>query len=565
MIEIRTNSGVSLDIAPDMEFELIMENPLLDDEHIPTPFSTSIAFPPSEKNCGAFGYIDALMLQPSVLEIGATIFAMGIPIISGTLVFDSVDEQKNICYAFKGVDYTEQWEGKIYEIENIITGDYNTTDIRRGLYEDVKAPPMIAEGYETKTAYELAPVSDPDVRTSISANPKYYNQYGSDRFIPAVSLSLITKRILGTDAAAPLQDAIEGLFIIASHRDNENVQASSPDIGSFLPDISKADFIKEVCKISASYVFKDGNNVRIVSAKDIFDDTNYLDWSNLISDIFSQQKEDAEGYQFGFAETPTGNTGISESSEEGVDQSIQNVGTLKALLDEPDSEAYKPFRYTPTGDVFSEKMETFEYRTITTTSGHGSGASGATTVTRVYQEVLSDKVLDTAQNIDIPGDSQRNNTVQFQRARCVPHAAIGRVGRGIYAHDYPMMMPIVSIPEVNADRQTTAYIGAIINNQFCDKGCVFTEDATMQDYIDTTKSLAPARFFQLYHEELSSWYRKTRQTIKADLNLSAMDIASFRMWKKVLIKHRPFIVKQLNIRFSASAGIAFSTGELISI
>lgn len=562
MIEIRTNSGISLDIAPDMEFELIMENPLLDDEHIPTPFSTSIAFPPSNKNRGVFGYIDALMLQPSVLEIGATIFTMGIPIISGTLVFDSVDEQKNICYAFKGVDYTEQWEGKIYEIEHIIAGDYNTADIRLGLYEDVKAPPMIAEGYETKTAYELATVSDPDVVTSIASNPKYYNQFGSDRFIPAVSLSIITKKILGADVADPLLDAIDGLFIIASHRDNENVQGGSPEIGSFLPDISKADFIKEVCKISASYVFKDGNNVRIVSAKDIFDDTDYLDWSDLISDIFSQQKEDAEGYQFGFSETPTGNTGISESSEDGVDQSIQNVSTLRALLEEPDTEAYKPFRYTPTGDIFSEKEETFEYRTITN-SGHG--ASGQTTTTRTYSEVLSDKVLDTAQNIDIPGDSQHNNTVQFKRARCVPHSAIGRVGRGSYSHDYPMVMPIVSIPEVNADRQTTAYIGAIINNQFCDKGCVFTEDNTMQDYIDTTKSLVPERLFLLYHEELSSWYRRTRQTIKADLNLSAMDIASFRMWKKVLIKHRPFIVKQLNIRFSASAGIAFSTGELISI
>ena len=117
MIEIRTNGGVSLDLSPDMEFELIMENPILDDEHITAPFSTSIAFPASPKNKEVFGYVDALMLQPAVPEIAATIFVSGIPIVSGALVFDSVDEGKNICYAFKGVDYAEQWSGKIYEIK----------------------------------------------------------------------------------------------------------------------------------------------------------------------------------------------------------------------------------------------------------------------------------------------------------------------------------------------------------------------------------------------------------------------------------------------------------------
>lgn len=559
MIEIRTSRGVSLDITPDLEFELIMDNPLLDDEHIPTPFSTSIAFPATEKNRGVFGYIDALMLQPSVLELEATIFASGIPIVSGTLVFNSVDEDKNICYAFSGVDITEQWRGKIYEIENLLTGEYNTTDIKRGLYQDVKAPPMIADGYETKTAYEKS--SDSETRSSLSANPKYYNEFGSDKFIPAVSLALLTKKILGEVAAAPLLDAIAGLFIIAPHRDSENVAASSPDIGSFLPDIAKADFIKDVCRISASYVFKDGRGLRIIKAKDIFDDTDYLDWSDRISDIFSQQIEEAEGYKFGFEESASASSGIPESGEDDVDQSIQTVATLNALLTEPDTEAYKPFLYSPTGDIFSEKKETFEYRAIVSS---GNGTSGRESVTRTYEEVLSDKVVDASPNIDIPGDSQRSNTLQLQRARCVPHEAIGRKGRGTYSYLYPLVMPIVSIPAVNADRPTTAYIGAIINNQFCNKGCVFASDSS-DDYIDSSKSLVPERLFQLYHEELAEWIGKTRQTIKADLNLSAMDIASFRMWQKVLIKHRPFIVKQLSVRLSAEAGIVFSSGEFISI
>lgn len=560
MIEIRTDSGISLDISPEMEFELIMENPLLNDEHIPTPFSTSIAFPPSKKNCDTFGYVDVLMFQPSVLEIGVTIIAMGIPIISGTLVYDSIDEKKNICYAFRGVDYTEQWRGKIYEIEGIIQGDYNQTNVKRGLYEDVKAPPMIADGYETKTAYE--PSTDSDTRSSIAATPKYYNEFGSDKFIPSVSLALLAKKILGEDGAAPILDSLEGLFIIAPHRDSANVSAASPEIGSFLPDISNSDLIKEICKISASYVFNDGRGVRIVKADDIFSSQEYIDLEDRVSDIYSQHFQEPEGYKFGFAESVSSGKGIPESGEDDVDQSIKTVHTLKALLDEPDNEAYKPFLYSPTGDIFSEKRETFEYRAVVQ-SGHG--VSGYSTVTRTYEEVLSDKVLDASKNIDLPGDSQRDNTIQMQRVRSVPHGPIGKKGsRTGYSYLYPMMMPIVSIPEVNADRPTMPYIGAIINNQLCDKGCAFANESS-DDYIDNTLALVPERLFQLYHSRLASWFGNTRQIVKADLSLSAMDIASFRMWKKVLVKHRPFLVKQLNIRFSARTGIAFTTGELISI
>lgn len=559
MIEIRTSGGVSLDLAPDMEFELIMDNPLLDDEHIPTPFSTSIAFPASPKNKEVFGYVDAMMLRPSQLEIGATIFASGIPIISGTLVYDSVDEKKNICYAFRGADITENWQGKIYEIEGIIPGEYSKTDVKRGLYEDVKAPPMIAEGYETKTAYE--PSTDSETRSSLAANPKYYNEFGSDKFIPAVSLALLAKKILGDAGAAPIIESLEGLFIIAPHRDSDNASAASPEIGTFLPDISKADFIKEICRISASYVFNDGRGVRIVKAEDIFDSQEYIDIGDRISDIYSQHYQEPEGYKFGFAESSSPSGGIPESGEDDVDQSIKTVHTLKALLDEPDNEAYKPFLYSPTGDIFSEKRETFEYRAV---AQSGQGASGYSTVTRTYEEVLSDRVLDASKNIDLPGESQRDNTLQMQRVRSVPHGPIGRKGRGIYSYLYPMMMPIVSIPEVNADRPTTSYIGAIINNQICDKGCAFANEST-DDYIDSSLALVPERLFQLYHSGLASWLGAQRQTIKADLTLSAADVASFRMWQKVLIKHRPFLVKQLSIRFSAGLGIAMSSGEFISI
>ena len=47
MIRIITGEGVSLDLDPSAEFEVEYENPMLDDSHIPVPFSTAVTILPS--------------------------------------------------------------------------------------------------------------------------------------------------------------------------------------------------------------------------------------------------------------------------------------------------------------------------------------------------------------------------------------------------------------------------------------------------------------------------------------------------------------------------------------
>ena len=50
MIEIILEDGTSLDLKKDWEFEITLEQPMLDDSHIPIPYSTSIALPYTETN-----------------------------------------------------------------------------------------------------------------------------------------------------------------------------------------------------------------------------------------------------------------------------------------------------------------------------------------------------------------------------------------------------------------------------------------------------------------------------------------------------------------------------------
>ena len=89
MIEIITASGVSLDIDPSYEFEIEMENPMLDDTHIPIAYSTSIAFLPTAKNKAAFGYLAAMYREPEVKQLSVSIHAGGIPLFWGRLEYDT--------------------------------------------------------------------------------------------------------------------------------------------------------------------------------------------------------------------------------------------------------------------------------------------------------------------------------------------------------------------------------------------------------------------------------------------------------------------------------------------
>ena len=55
-------TGQPLDLAPDAEFEIQMEQPLLSDE-LPAPVSTQISFPPTARNNGVFGFAGLISLK----------------------------------------------------------------------------------------------------------------------------------------------------------------------------------------------------------------------------------------------------------------------------------------------------------------------------------------------------------------------------------------------------------------------------------------------------------------------------------------------------------------------
>ena len=132
------------------------------------------------------------------------------------------------------------------------------------------------------------------------------------------------------------------------------------------------------------------------------------------------------------------------------------------------------------------------------------------------------------------------------------------------------MCPIVE-PGTLGERGTKMYVGLMSQSQMVDKGITFSfneavssGDLLPEDY-NSGLSIAPQDLYPKFHKSFAEWVSRERQLVTADLNLSPIDIAGFRMWHKVLLHGREFIVKKLSFTFYADSDRIEASGEFVSV
>lgn len=113
MVRILTKDYTELDLTKGFEFQLELDNPMLEDDHLPQAFSTQISFPPSPTNRKVLGYLPAMFLAPSVRTLDVTIWVGGVPFVSGSLAYDGV-EDGNLMYTF--TQAMPDLDGKIWSV-----------------------------------------------------------------------------------------------------------------------------------------------------------------------------------------------------------------------------------------------------------------------------------------------------------------------------------------------------------------------------------------------------------------------------------------------------------------
>ena len=573
MIEIITRAGISLDLAPDALFEVELENPMLADEHIPVAYSTSISFLPTLKNKQVFGYLSAMLLEPKVKEVAASVQVRGIPLFFGTLVYDGIEEG-NINYTFSGRNLEDDWGGYIHSLSHLTekTFEYEETTPLSCLadwwdyYGRIKNGAEIAD-FEYPTLVGAANIADIEHRNNFeldmaNVGVKYRNYpYGLWTLSnPAVKVANILSKAFAKTSISPLIiKRYESLAILGMYKRGTSdfvVEGSNPNlilrVADSLPECTVSVLVKNILKMFCATLFRDGAGFKIVTNKEVLESDVVADWSNKVSDIYSLSTASKQGDTFHFNNDDSENTGVAEPSETiaSGESSVVDVSTLGDVIKMAEEhQEYIAMRYAKTGDIYNGKSVKV-----------WNLLADSPEYTMPYLDMLLHKM--EKYNTD-EGDSNYDNAIDFRLVRCMPTKILAQGSKDIFYH----MCPIVDFPAAETGRTSNIWIGTLLRGQLVDKGVAFTRPTVtevMSEYIDNELSLDPAVLYQTYHKEFASWLAQDRRIVTTDIYLTPQDIAALRLYRKVSIYSQEFFVKKLSLTFSAGSDYVGARGEFIS-
>ncbi len=564
MIKIVTSKGVSLDLAPDAEFVIEYNNPMMEDDRIPVPFSTDIALLPSETNCKTLGYLPAFKLEPTVREIAVSLVLDGIPFLKGTLSYSGIEDGR-LNYTFAGKDIEDEWGKKIYE-SSLITAPHSQN-------ENLCWPLMVNKD---ETGYYVKDRDNIDVndtynnqRSYVDSDVKYHNASNVPKYkwTPAIYAKFITAMLtMGDD----INSVYQYVAVVGNGYGNpEKIQNGRQyNYAECLPDMTVVEFVEEVGKMFCAAVYEDGETFVMKSFASVSAENASLDWTSRVADEFSSEKEDAAGYVFGYDNSgeDSPNTGNGSGVVTGLEQSKTPLFALHLWAGgEPMTAGILPFLVGGTGDIISAENWTVN-------SAEGKKAVAIADV--VFQNNLKvENIVKDADSVD--------NSCSFNLVKSVPSLLTGKTSSGSIVQQCSMAA-IVEPINAEAERRSDVYIGLINNGQMTDHGHALSsgvpdvtanfsdEDEECEDILlipdGSTEaiSLRPDWLYEHFHKSYAAWLAKNRQLLSCDVDLNAFDLFNFRLYDKVLIHNRAFYVKKLTVTIKAGAKRFECSAEFIS-
>ncbi len=587
MIEIITKDGIALDLDPSVEFEIEIENPMLNDNHIPVPFSTSISFLPTAKNKSIFGYMDAMLLDPAVKIIDVSIYASGIPLFYGRLEYDGIEDGR-LNYTFAGRSLEDEWGAyinKVQHLSNFVTApsgaastDYKfLVDIQQGvldqesvkdagisLYGDFELPMLVNKNSITEVEYESNNIG----RTAVTPDIKYHNYFWnlSDAPVtPAVKVVSILGDIINKLAISEMiKGVVENLAIIAPHRSRplcalglqqtDNGRLVLP-VADMLPECTIFDLIINIAKIYCASIFRDGDRFVMLTNKEILSSPEVLIWDDKISKEISMSTEPASSYAFSFAndgesslstETEMGTTDDSEAEIKDVLGSTKAIETMITA-----GSSYTTVRENRTGNIYSGRELIVSGKKLS------------------YHDVLLHRDEKVTTNEELEGSF--DNSVNFKRVECVPLLILDRNNTSYSPTTYHMC-PVVESPTPCSDRPSDVWIGSLIDGQLVGKGFAFRrqeksgENANLNNVESSHAklSLDVPVLYRRYHSQFAKWLSTNRRVVTTDVILTLSDISKLRMYNKVCVCNQYFLIKKITHTFSQLFKTISSRVELIA-
>lgn len=124
-----------------------------------------------------------------------------------------------------------------------------------------------------------------------------------------------------------------------------------------------------------------------------------------------------------------------------------------------------------------------------------------------------------------------------------------------------LMAALLELPSVESERPTDAYVAVLYEGQASGKGTVIGEVGDISAGLDIT----PSALFAGYHRSFAEWIGHDRQRLAVSLNMSVYEAANFRMWRKIQVLGRVFLVEKLTIRFHAGSDETDISADLMGL
>lgn len=576
MIEIITASGVSLDLDPTYEFEIEMENPMLDDTHIPIAYSTSIAFLPTAKNKAVFGYLAAMYREPDVKQLSVSIHAGGIPLFWGLLEYESMEEGK-LNYTFAGRDLEDEWSGYIHKLSHLTTRiirrnnsyiqqfDQFLKSIRDGkldFIKDFELPMIVGEENITDVEYSKNDIG----AEKVSVMVKYHNYYWTPLLsvvTPAVKVaSILSEAFRSISVSEKISTLYEALAILGLHRSKQlcalyGMQQMDNydlilDVADTLPECTVLDLVTNITRLFCASIFREGQSFVLKTNREVLADSTIIDWTNKVLDEYSLSREESSSYSFGYSNDDSENTYTTESESSGTTSgSIVDVSNMLSVIQTiENSSEYVAVRNLATGDMYSGKK-----MTVTTATN--------SQYTLPYMDMLLHKLHKVTS--DDKKENSFDNSVDFKCVRCIPVASVYDLNPSITLHQ---VCPIIKFPAAEDERSSDIWIGALINNQLVNKGVYFerpssTIHSNIGEWANSNLSIDPAVLYRRFHRHFAEWLAENRRVITMDVFLSLQEIADLRLYRKIMVYGQVFFIKKITHTFIANIDHIATRVELI--
>ena len=571
MIILKTKGGQVVDMLPNQDVSLNIENPLLTSDRIPIAWSSDFELAPTTKNFEIFDFAPGIYAPPKCRQVDADIYSNGISIASGKLEFTEVTAE-SFCISFSGASIEHSLSGMLHEapLGRWNFGRFDTPKDHQ-LYNEVvnRAMDNQRSDFTLPMLIRSDKVDTPDLFTNKFHPDTYYywaakyaNCPNAPYIIPVIKLGhllscLMGEYIINDDYIS----IISKIGIVAPYRKNGDPQDYEHgcldknmngiyelDLASGLAAVEVIDFVKSALSSLCATIFFCRQDKYIVSNKSIVESLEFVDWTQKVSDQYDIAWEDGILYEYGY-------NGVAEPKKiEGV---VVEYDTMMACFGAGDN---KTVRHLPTGDIYTTSQKQVSVQL-------GSGMVISKTATHLNIVEQGGMYIRAA---EVAADQESYSALSdLTPVRSRPQNYYLQMGKEIISRSY--IVPEIDFPELGLERGTDIYFGIIHQSQVPETVWISETQLSSNGvygsgfdvWNETADDVQMGDLYRDFHSEFANWLAKDKTVYRFEMNLTAVDIYNLQLWRKVMLRNQLFFIKNMSFTFNTSTSNIKTEAEFI--